>query len=171
MYYREKGSRPVTRPQALREKFDEYAQSMIDKLKLYEEQCRVYHERSINGLDYFEYFIKTHVLFLEFRDMLESVERTSSLMAKIELDDQLQQAKKTLNEIKQQFDTTIEKRLSEDSEEKTKNFEQLRPTLGHPARKNDLEDINNREKLRQNELQKIITQLRTNTIVNKYLLN
>lgn len=40
----------MTRPQALREKFDEYAQTMVDKLRQYEEQCRVYHERSINGL-------------------------------------------------------------------------------------------------------------------------
>jgi hypothetical protein len=50
MFYKDKGARPVTRPQALREKFDEYAQMMVDKLKNYEEQCRVYHEHSINGL-------------------------------------------------------------------------------------------------------------------------
>jgi hypothetical protein len=100
--------------------------------------------------------------------MLELVERTSSLMAKLELDEQLQQAEKTLNDIKQQFDSTVEKKLNEDNEEKTKNFEQLRPTLGHPARKNELQDIDNREKIRQTELQQIITQLRTNTIVNKY---
>ena len=169
MYYREKGVRPVTRPQALREKFDEYAQLMIEKLKLYEEQCRVYHEHSINGFYYFKYFIKTILfLFIEFREMLELVERTSSLMAKLELDEQLQQAEKTLNDIKQQFDLTVEKKLNEDNEEKTKNFDQLRPTLGHPARKNELQDIDNREKIRQTELQQIITQLRTNTIVNKY---
>jgi hypothetical protein len=100
--------------------------------------------------------------------MLELVERTSSLMAKIELDEQIQQAEKILNEIKQQFDTIIEKKLNEDNEEKIKNFEQLRPTFGHPARKNDLLEIDNREKIRQNELQQIITQLRTNTIVKKY---
>ncbi len=98
--------------------------------------------------------------------MLELVERTSSLMAKLELDEQIQQAEKILNEIKQQFDEIIEKKLNEDNEEKMKNFDQLRPTLGHPARKNDLEEIDNREKIRQTELQQIITQLRSNTIVN-----
>jgi hypothetical protein len=100
--------------------------------------------------------------------MLELVERTSSLMAKLELNEQIQQAEKVLNEIKQQFDATIDKKLNEDNEEKTKNFAQLRPTLGHPARKNDLQEIDNQEKLRQKELQQIMTQLRSNTIVKKY---
>ncbi len=99
--------------------------------------------------------------------MLELVERTSSLMTKLELDEQIQQAEKVLNDIKQQFDTTVEKKLNEDDEEKSKNFEQLRPTLGHPARKTDLQEIDKREKLRQNELQQAMTQLRTNTIVMK----
>ncbi|CAF4692579.1 unnamed protein product [Rotaria sp. Silwood1] len=148
IYYKEKGPRPVTRPQALREKFDEYVQTMIEKLKSYEEQCRVYHEHSIN----------------EFREMLESIERTSSLMAKLELDEQIQQAEKVLNDIKQQFDETLNTKLNESNEEKLKNFEQLRPTLGHPSRKHDLEDINNREKKRQEELQKTIIQFRSNTI-------
>jgi hypothetical protein len=52
MFYKEKGSRLVTRPEALREKFDEFAHLMIDKLKDYEEQCRTYLEQSINGLKY-----------------------------------------------------------------------------------------------------------------------
>ena len=33
---------------------------------------------------------------------------------------------------------------------------------------NELENIDNQEKTRQNELQKIITQFRSNTIVNNY---
>ena len=50
IYYREKGSRPVTRPQAICEKFDEFAHTMIEKLRRYEDQCRTFHENSINGL-------------------------------------------------------------------------------------------------------------------------
>ncbi len=53
MFYKEKGPRPVTRPAALREKFDEFAHMMIDKLKDYQEQCRDYLEHSVNGLKYF----------------------------------------------------------------------------------------------------------------------
>jgi len=52
IFYKEKGFRPVTRPQALREKFEEFAQMTIEKLKYYEQQCRVYRENSINGLKY-----------------------------------------------------------------------------------------------------------------------
>ena len=38
-------------------------------------------------------------------------------------------------------------------------------TLGHPSRKDELQIIDNREKARQDDLQKIITQYRSNTIV------
>jgi hypothetical protein len=51
IYYKEKGSRHVTRPQALREKFDEFAEIMVEKLKQYEEQCLTHHGYSINGLN------------------------------------------------------------------------------------------------------------------------
>jgi hypothetical protein len=90
-------------------------------------------------------------------------------MAKLELNEQIQQAEKVLNEFKQQFDETINKKLNEDNEEKTKHFDQLRPTFGHPARKNDLQEIDRQEKLRQNELQQTMTQLRSNTIVKKHI--
>jgi len=92
-------------------------------------------------------------------------------MAKLELNEQIQQAEKVLNEFKQQFDETINKKLNEDNEEKTKHFDQLRPTFGHPARKNDLQEIDRQEKLRQNELQQTMTQLRSNTIVKNIFLN
>lgn len=42
----------MTRPQILREKFEEFALLVIEKLKNYEEQCRSYHESSINGMIY-----------------------------------------------------------------------------------------------------------------------
>ena len=102
---------------------------------------------------------------LEFREMLELVERTSSAMAKLELDDQVEQAEKILNDLKGQFEKIINRKLTEDNEEKSRQFDQLRPTFGHPARKNDLEEIDKQEKQRQNELQQAITQLRSTTIV------
>ena len=105
---------------------------------------------------------------LEFRDLLELFERTSSLMAKIELDEQILQAKNLLMELKQQFITIFKKKMNEFNEEEIKNFELLRPTFGQPARKNDLEVIDKREKIRQDNIQKLINQLRSNTIVNNY---
>ncbi|CAF1026509.1 unnamed protein product [Adineta ricciae] len=148
LYYREKGPRPVTRPQALRERFDEYVNTMIDKLKGYEEQCRTYHEQSIN----------------EFREMLELFERTSSLLAKLELDEQTKQAENVLIGIKHKFDIICDENCQQSEKDKAKNFEQLRPTLGHPARKNELQEIDSHEKQRQNELQQLISDLRSKTI-------
>ncbi|CAF5109823.1 unnamed protein product, partial [Rotaria magnacalcarata] len=150
MFYRDKGNRPVTRPQALREKFDEFAYSMIEKLKNYEEQCRTYHESSIN----------------EFRFMLELFERTSSLMPKIEFNEQTFQSEKVLIEFKQQFDTIIDKELNQSNCEKQTNLQQLRPTYGAPAKKSFLQAIDNQEKLRQENIQKLISQLRSTTIQN-----
>ncbi|CAF0808765.1 unnamed protein product [Rotaria sordida] len=150
IFYRDKGVRPVTRPQALREKFDEFAQVMIEKLKNYEEQCRSYHENSIN----------------EFRNVLELFERTSTLMAKIEFNEQLFQAEEILFNCKQQFDMTLNKELNESNNEKQINFQQLRPTFGDPAKKNHLQTIDNQEKLRQDNVQKICNELRANTIKN-----
>ncbi|UJR28315.1 hypothetical protein I4U23_009559 [Adineta vaga] len=122
VYYKEKGSRHVTRPQALREKFDEFAEIMVDKLKHYEEQCLAHHAYSIN----------------EFRNILELFERTSSLMAKIELDEQIHEGEKSLFEFKQQFDMKFNEKLN-----------------------------HNREKIREEDLEKFINQLLTETI--KYI--
>ena len=156
----------------MREKFDHYAQTMVEKLRNYEDQCRTYHENSINGpyqRSFFVFFSSLNFLLIEFRTMLELVEHTSSLMAKLELDEQLQQAEKVLNEIKQQFDATLNKTLNQADEEKEKNFEQLRPTFGHPARKNDLQNLDSREKKRQDEFQQTITQYRLNIIVKDHI--
>jgi hypothetical protein len=141
--------------------------TMVEKLKSYEEQCRTYYEHSINGFYQIFFFSlnKKMLLFIEFRDMLELFERTSSLMSKAELNEQIQHSEKLLNEIKQEFDRIFNEKLNETNEEKSKNFDQLRPTLGHPARKNDLQEIDNRERKRQNELQQLVVQLRLKTIV------
>lgn len=108
-------------------------------------------------------------MFLEFRGLLESVERTSASMAKLELDEQITLAEKTLNDLKQQFEETLDEKLNETTIEKDNNFDQLRPTLGHPTRKTELEQIDQQEKNRQDELLKMVTQFRSNTIVNYHL--
>jgi hypothetical protein len=92
-------------------------------------------------------------------------------MAKIELDEQIIQGEKLLLEYKQQFDTIFHKKLNESNNEKQQIFELLRPTFGHPAKKPDLQLLDNREKIRQDEVEKTINQLRSNTIVKNYLEN
>ena len=111
------------------------------------------------------------ILFLEFREKLELVERTSPLMAKLEFDEQVEQAEKVLTELKQQFDKTLDEKLKDANQTKADNFEQLRPVLGHPSRKNELQELDQREKQRQETIKETINQLRSNTMVGPVLGN
>ena len=86
-------------------------------------------------------------------------------MVKLELEGQIHQAEQLLIARRQQFDTALEQRLAETHQEEVNHFEQLRPTLGHPARKNDLQDIDNLEKSRLTSLEQFVQQLRSNSTV------
>jgi len=87
-------------------------------------------------------------------------------MAKIQLDELIIQAENILLEFRQQFNMMLNKKLNESNYEKEKNFQLLRPTFGHPGKKNHLEIIDNREKKRQDDIEKNIDRLRSNIIVN-----
>ena len=105
-------------------------------------------------------------LSLEFRSVLELFERATSLMAKIELDEHIHDGEKSLLEFKRQFDATFKKELNGSNDEKQKIFDSLRPTIGLPGKRTDLESLNSREKVRQEHLEKIISRLQADTIVN-----
>ena len=49
LYYRQKGSRPVTRPQALQETFDSCADVIVQKLQSYYQQADEYHNQCLQG--------------------------------------------------------------------------------------------------------------------------
>lgn len=109
------------------------------------------------------------MVFLEFRNMLELFERVSSLMVKIEFNEQTIEAEKLLLNFQQEFHQNIAKKLNESNTRKEINFQQLRPTFGDPAKKDHLLKIDNQEKLRQSDIEKIINELKSNTIVNLLL--
>jgi predicted DNA-binding antitoxin AbrB/MazE fold protein len=88
-------------------------------------------------------------------------------MAKIELDEQMREGEKVLFELKQQFNMILKENLSESNNVKEKNYDLLRPTFGHPTKKNHLQIIDNQEKQRQEDIHKILEQLRSDTMVNK----
>ena len=104
-------------------------------------------------------------LVSEFRDILEFFERVSSSIGKIELQELMLDAEKNLTERKRQFDIDLNETLDQSNDEKTRNYEHLRPTFGQPARKHDLEQIDAREKRRQEDISKKIHNLRTDAIV------
>ena len=49
MYYRQKGSRTVTRPQALQETFDQCTDVIVQKLQSYFQQVDEYHNQCLQG--------------------------------------------------------------------------------------------------------------------------
>jgi hypothetical protein len=90
-------------------------------------------------------------------------------MAKIELDEQMKEGEKTLFELKQQFNIILSEKLKQSNNEKQKNYDLLRPTFGHPTKRNHLQTIDDQEKRRQDDTQKNLEQLRSNTMVNKLI--
>ena len=74
-------------------------------------------------------------------------------------------AETNINERKRHFEMELNERLHKSNEEKTSNYELLRPTFGQPARKHDLEQIDTRERRRQDDISKKIQILRTDAIV------
>ena len=86
-------------------------------------------------------------------------------MAKFELDAHVLSAEKDLMALKQQFDLKLNKKLNESNAEKARNLELVRPTLAQPSRRNDLDNIDNQERLRQHDLERFLGQLHSNTMV------
>lgn len=52
-------------------------------------------------------------------------------------------------------------------EDKSNHFDKLRPMLGHPSKKIDLQTLDNKEKQRQEEFGNLLNELKTNTMVKK----
>ena len=49
LYYRQKGSRAVTRPQALQETFEQCSDVVVQKLQSYYQQSDEYHNQCLQG--------------------------------------------------------------------------------------------------------------------------
>jgi hypothetical protein len=92
-------------------------------------------------------------------------------MAKIEFDDQIIQAEKSLFDFQEQFHMRLNKQIAESNNEREQNFALLRPNYGHPTKQNHLQTIDNREKIRQDDTKKIIDRLRTTVSVNTCISN
>lgn len=50
LYYRQKGQRQTTRPQAISEYFEACAETLIRRLRKYKQQTEVYHNSCIQGI-------------------------------------------------------------------------------------------------------------------------
>lgn len=54
MYYRQKGQRTPTRPQAIHENFDLCAEALVQRLTSYKTQAEEYHNSCIQGEEEWE---------------------------------------------------------------------------------------------------------------------
>lgn len=86
-------------------------------------------------------------------------------MSKIEFNQLIIESEKILFDYQKNFHILLNKNLNQTKNDREKNFELLRPTFGHPGKKDHLENIDNQEKLRQIRVGRSIDQLRLDTIV------
>jgi len=141
LYYRQKGQRSTTRSQLISETFEGCAETLIQRLRKYKQQTEVYHNSCIQEL---RAQIK---LFLECCQKLPFLLITS-----------LSTNHQILLEEKKEKDENIFNTSKERNERRKKEYQTLlRPTLGHPNNKTELNKLMSSEKKRQkeiNELQK-----------------
>ncbi|XP_056009695.1 coiled-coil domain-containing protein 180-like isoform X3 [Ostrea edulis] len=135
MYYRAKGNRLVTRPQALQETFESCADVIVHKLQSYYTQSDEYHNQCLQ----------------EFRSQLSHLERSVGHVPGLLITD-------ILKEELQKY-TAERKRMTEEFSHKLVELEQrqqehshlLRPTLGHPHSEESLKALREKEEERHKD--------------------
>lgn len=135
MYYRSKGNRPVTRPQALQETFEACADVIVQKLQSYYTQSDEYHNQCLQ----------------EFRNQLAQLEKSvahvPALLIRDILKEELQKSKADRKRMSEEFShrqVELEQRQQEHSH-------LLRPTLGHPHAEDSLKALCEKEEARHKD--------------------
>lgn len=143
LYYRQKGARTVTRPQALQETMEQCAEIITEKLRSYYRQCDEYHNECLQ----------------ELRLQLVNVERHAARVPPLVLSDlskvALAAVKRKSDEVQQRFAEQESKLEHRKSEHKTL----LRPTLGHPNLAEKMTALCQNEDMRTKETLNAIEQL------------
>lgn len=125
LYYRQKGSRAVTRPQALQETFEQCSDVVIQKLQSYYQQSDEYHNQCLQELRY------------QLVELEKSVAHIPELVISDLLKEHITLSKSARTGFEAQF-----KQIQEGLEEKQKEHQHLlRPTLGHPHQKDKLASL------------------------------
>ncbi|XP_030854046.1 coiled-coil domain-containing protein 180-like isoform X3 [Strongylocentrotus purpuratus] len=135
LYYRQKGSRAVTRPQAIHEIFEQCADVIVTKLQSYYKQADDYHNQCLQ----------------EFREQLERLEievaKVPSLVIKQLLKHHIQKASGLMKQGGGQFT----QKLGQWEKARSQHKLLLRPTLGHPHNRNELVSLCDQEEERRKE--------------------
>ncbi|XP_076436919.1 coiled-coil domain-containing protein 180-like isoform X2 [Babylonia areolata] len=135
LYYRQKGTRAVTRPQVLQETFEQCQDVVTQKLQSYYQQCDDYHNQCLQ----------------EFRQQLNKVEQLASRVPALVIGDLVrglvERATQAHTDLQLQFHTDLD-----DIKQKQKDHENsLRPNMGHPHHAPQLEALCQQESQRHDQ--------------------
>lgn len=135
MYYRQKGQRTPTRPQAIHENFDLCAEALVQRLTSYKTQAEEYHNSCIQEL---------RAQMQKFSVILVHL---PPLVVQIIVADQLRDLAKERKELEEDYEVRVQEL------EKRKNLHQsqLRPSLGHPHNRTEMDTLCSSEERRRQE--------------------
>ncbi|XP_066922739.1 coiled-coil domain-containing protein 180-like [Clytia hemisphaerica] len=137
-YYRQKGTRHPTRPKVINDTFDLCAESVIGRLRKYKTQTESYHNDCIQ----------------EFRAQIKlfngiMIELPSLLMISL-----VTKHQNMRSNAQKDISNTLKSKIEISERLKKEHQTLLRPTLGHPNNKPELDKLKSSEKSRQKESEK-----------------
>ncbi|XP_025113780.1 coiled-coil domain-containing protein 180-like isoform X2 [Pomacea canaliculata] len=158
LYYKQKGVRPVTRPQVLQETFEQCSEVITQKLQSYYQQADDYHNQCLQ----------------EFRQQLSKMEHLTARVPPIIIKDMLKQhVARTMSE-QDALHAKFKMFLEESNTKKIKHENNLRPQMGHPHQAPELEVLCELETQRHEEhmlaIAEHIKSLKTSTESNAKML-
>ncbi|XP_050389125.1 coiled-coil domain-containing protein 180 isoform X2 [Patella vulgata] len=140
LFYKTKGNRPVTRPQALQESFDGCADAVVQKLQSYFKQSLEYHNDCLQ----------------EFRKQLTEFERLVSRVPDLVINDLEKSQINTVQVDRKNIDDNYSPLLLKLRQQQNEHQNSLRPTLGHPHQKESLMALCEKENKRHEEYLELV---------------
>jgi hypothetical protein len=145
MYYKQKGVRASTRPDQIHDSFDLCAENLILRLKKYQDQMRVYANSCVQEFR------------AQLKLMLSCMEKLPVLLTESLYERYRYDLGENISDIMNLFNSTVSKSEVRKREHKTL----LRPTLGHPNSKNELNSLISAEAERSVVSKELIHKLQT----------
>ncbi|KAL4219460.1 hypothetical protein ACF0H5_022039 [Mactra antiquata] len=135
LYYRQKGNRAVTRPQALQETYEQCSDVIIQKLQSYYQQADEYHNQCLQ----------------ELRGQLTQLEKCVAHIPQLVIKDLVKEQISISKSARTSFEAHFNQILAALKEKQGEHQHLLRPALGHPHQKDKLEALCQTEKDRHQE--------------------
>lgn len=135
VFYRQKGTRPVTRPQALQETHEQCSDIIAAKLQSYAQQADQYHNQCLQ----------------ELRAQLVRFEQLSAHVPALVISDLLRDEVQRLHKVQSEMTTRFQATLDQLAGRQQSNMNELRPKLGHPTHSDQLSRLCEQEQERHGD--------------------